>query len=94
MIDRMYGPLTGAIGEGMSDVLAILINENDVVAEYSSSEPGGIRRKPYTNYPRKYGSVTGAAGVHATARYTPRSGGGYRRSSRHKVSRKSCCSIT
>jgi hypothetical protein len=64
MIGRMNGPLAGAIGEGMSDTLALLLNDNnDVIGEYSASDPAGIRRNPYTNYPRTYANVTGA-GVH------------------------------
>jgi hypothetical protein len=59
MIDRMYGPLAGAIGEGMADVLALLVNENDVIGEYSFDDPRGIRRNPYTNYPRHYGMIVG-----------------------------------
>ena len=35
MIGGMSGALAGAIGEGMSDVLAIYINNDDRVAEYS-----------------------------------------------------------
>jgi hypothetical protein len=60
MIGGMSGPLAAAIGEGMSDILAILINENDVVGEYLAGHPGGLRRDPYTDYPRTYGDVTGA----------------------------------
>jgi extracellular elastinolytic metalloproteinase len=60
MIGRMSGPMSGAIGEGMSDVLAVIFNDNDVVAEYSFSDPRGIRTAPYTNFPRTYGSVTGS----------------------------------
>jgi extracellular elastinolytic metalloproteinase len=60
MIGRMNGPLASAIGEGMSDVLAMLLNNNDVIGEYSASDPLGIRRNPYTNYPRTYAHVTGA----------------------------------
>ena len=59
MIGSMQGPLSGAVGEGMSDVLAILMNENDVVGEYAFDDPLGIRRFPYTNYPLTYGSVQG-----------------------------------
>jgi hypothetical protein len=59
MIGSMNGPMSGAIGEGMSDVLAILINDNDVVGEYSTDDPVGIRSAPYTNYPRTYGDFTG-----------------------------------
>ncbi len=61
MIGRMNGPLSGAIGEGMSDVLALLFNNtNDVVGEYAYSYSDGIRRYPYTNYPLTYKDVTGA----------------------------------
>lgn len=60
MIGNMSGPMSGAIGEGMSDVLAIVINGDDRIGEYSSSDPLGIRSAPYTNFPRTYGSVTGS----------------------------------
>jgi hypothetical protein len=60
MIGNMFGPIASAIGEGMSDVLAIVINEDDVMGEYSIGHPGGFRRAPYSNYPRTYGDVTGA----------------------------------
>lgn len=59
MIGRMSGAMSGAIGEGMSDVCAILINNNDVVAEYSFDDPVGLRTAPYHNYPRTYGDVAG-----------------------------------
>jgi hypothetical protein len=59
MIGGMSGPLAGAIGEGASDGLSMLINGDDVVGEYSSSNPNGIRRDPYTDYPRTYADVTG-----------------------------------
>ena len=55
MIGRMSGPVAGAIGEGMSDTLAIIMNGDDRVAEYSFSNPIGLRSAPYTNYPRTYG---------------------------------------
>ena len=60
MIGNMDGMLAGAIGEGMSDTLAIILNEDDRVGEYSVDNPDGIRRSPYTNYPRTYADVTGA----------------------------------
>jgi extracellular elastinolytic metalloproteinase len=63
MIGRMNGPIAGAIGEGMSDVLAVVINNNDTVAEYSASDPIGLRSAPYTDYARTYGDVAGT-GVH------------------------------
>lgn len=61
MIGSMSGPFAGAIGEGMSDVLSIYTNRNDVVGEYSFNDPGGIRRFPYTDYPLTYGDVTGSS---------------------------------
>jgi hypothetical protein len=64
MIGSMSGPLAGAIGEGASDGVAMLVNGNDVVGEYSSSSPVGIRRYPYAGYPLNYGDVTGQE-VHA-----------------------------
>jgi hypothetical protein len=59
MIGSMQGPLSGAIGEGMSDVLATVVNENDVLGEYAFDDPIGIRRFPYHNYPLTYGAVSG-----------------------------------
>jgi extracellular elastinolytic metalloproteinase len=64
MIGSMSGSLAGAIGEGMSDVLSLYINRNDVVGEYSTNKANGIRRFPYTNYPNTYSDVTGSS-VHA-----------------------------
>lgn len=60
MIGNMSGPLAGAIGEGASDVLAFLMNGDDRIGEYAYSDPAGIRRYPYTNYPLSYADVTGA----------------------------------
>jgi extracellular elastinolytic metalloproteinase len=60
MIGGMSGPLAGAIGEGNSDGIAMLINGDPVVAEYSGSSLGGIRRFSYAGYPLTYSDVTGA----------------------------------
>jgi len=60
MIGRMNGALAGAVGEGMSDICALLMNEDDVMGEYSFDDPVGIRRFPYDGYPNTYGDVTGA----------------------------------
>ena len=60
MIGSMSGPMAGAIGEGMSDVCALMMNGDDRVGEYSASDPIGTRRAPYAGYPRTYGDVTGA----------------------------------
>lgn len=59
MIDHMSGPLAGAIGEGMADVLAIIVNDHDRVAEYSTGNELGLRSQPYANYTRTYGDIVG-----------------------------------
>jgi hypothetical protein len=60
MIGNMNGVMSGAIGEGMSDALSILANNNDVVGEYSTSNSNGVRSAPYTNYGRTYGDMGGS----------------------------------
>jgi extracellular elastinolytic metalloproteinase len=59
MIGGMSGAIAGALGEGAADVLAILINGDDRVAEYSVTSSGGLRRAPYATYPNTYKVVTG-----------------------------------
>jgi hypothetical protein len=59
MIGNMSGPIAGAIGEGAGDTLAMFINGDDAIAEYSASSAAGIRRDRYANYPRTYSAVTG-----------------------------------
>jgi hypothetical protein len=54
MIGSMSGAIAGAIGEGAADVNAFLINGDDLIGEYAYSNPFGIRRAPYTNYPNSY----------------------------------------
>lgn len=62
MIGGMSGSISGAIGEGMSDVLSILINNDDLVGEYSyNNNIRGIRRFRYENYPNTYGDLTGSS---------------------------------
>jgi len=60
MIGGMSGPIAGAIGEGASDGVALLMNDGDVVGEYSAGVPEGIRRYRYSGYPLTYSDVTGA----------------------------------
>jgi len=50
MIGNMDGPVAGGIGEGMSDTLSVIINDDPVVGEYSFSDPGGIRAHSYEGY--------------------------------------------
>jgi hypothetical protein len=65
MIGGMSGPIAGAIGEGASDTNALLINGDDVMGEYASGSPTGIRSQPYASYVGSYKtSVTGTE-VHA-----------------------------
>jgi hypothetical protein len=61
MIGSMSGPFAGALGEGMSDVLAIYANREHAVGEYSYNRPSGIRRFVYTDYPLTYGDFTGSS---------------------------------
>ena len=58
MIGRMDGPMAGAIGEGMSDVLSLIANEDDRVGEYSVGDGLGIRRYAYDDYPLSYADMT------------------------------------
>jgi len=60
MIGGMSGPIAGAIGEGMGDGCAMLINGDDKMGEYSASSANGIRRYPYGSYALTYANVTGA----------------------------------
>jgi len=61
MIGGMSGPLPGAVGEGVGDGLAALVNDNDVIGEYVFNDPAGIRSAPFTGYPRTYGDFTGSS---------------------------------
>ena len=64
MIGSMSGPMSGAIGEGMGDVLAIIINGDDRVGEYAASDPAGIRSVPYGSYNEEYKAAFTATEVH------------------------------
>lgn len=64
MVGSMSGCMSGAVGEGASDTLSLLMNNDDVVGEYSYNNPNGIRRWPYEGYPFTYGQLTNE-GVHA-----------------------------
>jgi hypothetical protein len=71
MIGSMSGVTAGAIGEGMSDLCAMLLTTYseggsviagaDRIGEYSASDARGIRRDPYDGYPRTYKDVAGAS---------------------------------
>lgn len=57
MIGQMSGDVAGGIGEGMSDTLSIIINNDPVVGEYSFSDPAGIRSHSYEGYNRTYADI-------------------------------------
>ena len=61
MIGGMSGKFAGAIGEGMADTVAIYINGDDAVAEYSNNRASGIRRARYGGYPNTYSDVLGSS---------------------------------
>ena len=61
MIGNMSGAVSGAIGEGMSDALAILHLGTDAVGEYSVDRPEGIRSERYGSYSRTIGDFTGSS---------------------------------
>ena len=64
MIGGMSGAIAGALGEGAADVVAMLINGDDRIGEYSASSSVGLRTAPYANYPNTYKAITGQE-VHA-----------------------------
>ena len=94
MIGDMSGVTGGAVGEGMSDALAIYFNGDDRVAEYSSNNPIGIRQYPYTNYPRTYGLVVGISARTSTARSTRRPCGACVSSGSPEAGRRTSCFAT
>jgi len=57
MIGGMRGDVAGGIGEGMSDTLSIIVNNDPVVGEYSFSDPAGIRTQSYEGYDRTYAEM-------------------------------------
>lgn len=59
LITEMSGPLASAVGEGVSDACAFLMNGDDVIFEYATGKPLGARRAPYASYPYSYGDVSG-----------------------------------
>lgn len=64
MIGSMSGNVPGAIGEGMSDVLAIIQNNQDAVGEYSFNRASGIRSSVYSTHPDTIGDFNSTRGVH------------------------------
>jgi hypothetical protein len=64
MIGSMSGNVPGALGEGMSDVLAIIQNNQDAVGEYSTNDPDGIRSSRYGVHLDTIGDFNSTRGVH------------------------------
>lgn len=64
MIGSMSGDVSGAVGEGMSDVLSIIQNNDDRVGEYSFNNPTGIRSSRYGAHPDTIGDFLANRGVH------------------------------
>lgn len=64
MIGSMSGNVSGAIGEGMSDVLAIIVNDDDRVGEYSTNNSNGIRSSRYGQNQDTIGDFNSGRGVH------------------------------
>jgi len=63
MIGSMSGTYAGAIGEGASDVLAFLINGDDIMGEYAINDRLGIRTAPYATHTKTLSQWT-AGEVH------------------------------
>jgi hypothetical protein len=64
MIGGMSGAMSGAVGEGAADGLAMLMNDNDRVVEYSTNNSYGLRSHPYDGYPRTYEHMAGTNAHH------------------------------
>ncbi|UTW56222.1 M36 family metallopeptidase [Kordiimonas sp. SCSIO 12610] len=64
MIGSMSGDISGAIGEGMADTLAIIINNDDAVGEYSANRSAGIRSSRYGSHQDTIGDFDSNRGVH------------------------------
>jgi hypothetical protein len=61
MIRSVSGKLAGAIGEGASDGIAMILNGDDVIGEYRSGSATGIRRERYDTDSLSDNDVTGAS---------------------------------
>ncbi|WP_031551845.1 M36 family metallopeptidase [Parvularcula oceani] len=51
MVGDMDGPVSGAIGEGMSDGIAAIMTDDDTIGEWAANSATGIRRHRYKGYP-------------------------------------------
>jgi extracellular elastinolytic metalloproteinase len=64
LVGHMSGPMSGAIGEGASDTVAMFMNGDPAIGEWSASDPNGIRSAPYDSLDKTYADMTGGE-VHA-----------------------------
>ena len=64
MIGSMNGTVSGAIGEGMSDVLAFVINDDPAVGEYSLNRSRGVRSVPADQQNETLSNFDSARGPH------------------------------
>ena len=64
MIGQMNGTVSGAIGEGMADVLAFVINDQPAVGEYSLNRPQGVRSVPADQQNETLSDFSGPRGPH------------------------------
>jgi hypothetical protein len=61
IVGKMQGHFGGAIGEGASDTLAIIIHDNPIVGEWSFASATGIRSASYEGYSRTYENWTSSS---------------------------------
>jgi hypothetical protein len=61
MVGDMDGPISGAIGEGMSDAIAAVMTDDDTIGEWAANRAAGIRRYAYKNYPLKLKDFSGSS---------------------------------
>ena len=59
MIGGMSGKLPAAVGEGMSDAIAVYFTFDDAIGEYSMGNASGFRSSRYFYYSRTYKQVSG-----------------------------------
>ena len=61
MIGSMSGSVSGAIGEGASDTLAIIVTDEDRVGEWSFNDVNGIRSSRYEGHPKTLADFSGSS---------------------------------
>lgn len=64
IVGGMSGNVAGALGEGMSDVIAMLFTNNDAIGEYSFNNTIGIRSQRYSLHTETLANFNASRGVH------------------------------